>query len=198
VNHNYPYHTLRNREASHQPTKSFSGKFSYTFKDLISDQGEIATIIEFDSTSDSATILFFSPINSDSSTLSTLEPSQLYLQVGRVLHILHRNPLDILWLRYLGRRPETFCMEVSHCVPQSPGDGQASFLQTELKLCQLNTKSITCDCMAMHLVSSECEPLTTGLPPLSPPWPSPCSPTYPLVVKPSLTLQPTTNSLSDR
>jgi hypothetical protein len=49
---------------------------------LISDQGEIATIIEFDSISDSATILSFSPINSDSSNLSTLELSRLYLQAS--------------------------------------------------------------------------------------------------------------------
>jgi hypothetical protein len=46
------------------------------------DQGEIATIIEFDSISDSATILSFSPINSDSSNLLTLQLSRLYLQAS--------------------------------------------------------------------------------------------------------------------
>ena len=55
---------------------------------MISDQGEIATIIEFDSTSDSATILSFSPINSDSSTLSTLDLSRLYLQASIPLTLI--------------------------------------------------------------------------------------------------------------
>jgi hypothetical protein len=49
-------------------------KFSHTFEELIRDQGEIATIMEYDSQDSSASILSYSPIpNAISTALSTLQ-----------------------------------------------------------------------------------------------------------------------------
>jgi hypothetical protein len=58
-------------------------KFSHTFEELIGDQGEIMTIMEYDSQDSSASILSYSPIpNAISTALLTLELSRLYLQAS--------------------------------------------------------------------------------------------------------------------